>query len=71
MADDARMIELLAELSEAKTDSKRVEIAERIIELDGRWDPTNLDHFELISTARQIVVEMIAKAKNHRQSKEH
>jgi hypothetical protein len=52
------MVVLVAELSEAETDSERVEIAERIIKLDGRYDPAELNQFEVIAAARRIVGEL-------------
>jgi hypothetical protein len=60
------LVTLFAELSEAETDSERVEIAERIVELDGRHDPAELSHFEVIEVAQQIVNEMIVKIANRK-----
>lgn len=52
-----------------ETDSERVEIAERIVELDGRYDPAELNHFELVAAAQRIANEMIVKIANEKAAK--
>ncbi len=56
-----RLFLLIDEFAEAVNDSELVEIAERIVDLDGRWDAAELDQFELIDVAKQIVKEQLGK----------
>jgi hypothetical protein len=41
------------------TDNKQLEVAERIVYFDGRWDFTELSGSKLIATARQIIRERV------------
>jgi hypothetical protein len=61
---------LIAELAKAENDSKRVEIAERVVDLDGRWDAAELDDFELIAVAKQIASEQIEKLEKQKRGEE-
>jgi hypothetical protein len=49
---------LWAEFAEA-TDNEQLEVAERIVYFDGRWDFTELSGSKLIATARQIIRERV------------
>ena len=49
---------LWAEFAQA-TDNEQLEVAERIVYLDGRWDFTELSGSKLIFTARQIIRERV------------
>ena len=55
---DVDWLALWAEFAEA-TDNKQLEVAERIVYLDGRWNFTELSTSKLIATARQIIRERI------------
>jgi hypothetical protein len=41
------------------TDNEQLEVAERIVYYDGRWDFTELSSSKLIAAARQIIRERI------------
>jgi len=41
------------------TDNKQIEVAERIVYLDGRWDFAELSTSKLIAAARQIIRERV------------
>jgi hypothetical protein len=41
------------------TDNKRLEVAERIVHFDGRWDFSELSSSKLIAAARQIIRERV------------
>jgi hypothetical protein len=47
---------LWAEFAQA-TDNQQLEVAERIVYHDGRWDFTRLSSAKLIAAARQIIRE--------------
>ena len=49
---------LWAEFAQA-TDNEQLEVAERIVYFDGRWDFTELSSSKLIATARQIIRERV------------
>jgi len=49
---------LWAEFAEA-TDNEQLEVAERIVYHDGRWDFTELSSSKLIAAARQIIRERV------------
>jgi hypothetical protein len=55
---DVDWLALWAEFAQA-TDNKQLEVAERIVYLDGRWDFTELSGSKLIATARQIIRERV------------
>jgi hypothetical protein len=59
MMANADLIALIGELGDAETDSERAEIAGRIVDLDGRWDAADLNQFELVAKAQQIIQEQI------------
>ena len=40
-------------------DNEQLEVAERIVYLDGRWDFTELTSSKLIAAARQIIRERV------------
>jgi hypothetical protein len=63
MIDKIKLLILGSEMSEAKNDTQRFEIAERIVELDGRLDPADMDQFEIIAAAREIVSEFISEVR--------
>ena len=41
------------------TDNEQIEIAERIVYLDGRWNFSELSRSKLIAAARQIIRERV------------
>jgi hypothetical protein len=49
---------LWAEFAQA-IDNEQLEVAERIIYLDGRWNFTELSSSKLIAAARQIIRERV------------
>jgi hypothetical protein len=49
---------LWAEFAQA-TDNEQLEVAERIVYHDGRWDFTQLSRSKLIAAARQIIRERV------------
>ena len=51
------LMSLWAALAEAANDQERVTVAERIVELDGRWNYAELTSSKLIAAARQIIRE--------------
>ena len=55
---DVDWLALWAEFAQA-TDNKQLEVAERIVYLDGRWDFTELSSSKLIAAARQIIRERV------------
>jgi hypothetical protein len=55
---DVDWLALWAEFAET-TDNKQLEVAERIVYLDGRWNFTELSTSKLIATARQIIRERV------------
>ena len=55
---DVDWLELWAEFAQA-TDNEQIEVAERIVYLDGRWDFSELSSSKLIAAARQIIRERV------------
>jgi hypothetical protein len=55
---DVDWLALWAEFAQA-IDNEQIEVAERIIYLDGRWDFTELTRSKLIAAARQIIRERV------------
>jgi hypothetical protein len=55
---DVDWLALWAEFAQA-TDNKQLEVAERIVYLDGRWDFNELSSSKLIAAARQIIRERV------------
>ena len=55
---DVDWLALWAEFVQA-TDNKQLEVAERIVYLDGRWDFNELSSSKLIAAARQIIRERV------------
>ena len=55
---DVDWLALWAEFAQA-TDNKQIEVAERIVYHDGRWDFNELSGAKLIATARQIIRERV------------
>jgi hypothetical protein len=55
---DVDWLKLWAEFGQA-TDNEQIEVAERIVYLDGRWDFTELSSSKLIAAARQIIRERV------------
>jgi CRISPR/Cas system-associated endoribonuclease Cas2 len=55
------VISLWAALAEAANDKQRVTVAERIVELDGRWNYAELTSSKLIAAARQIIRERVER----------
>jgi hypothetical protein len=55
---DVDWLALWVEFAQA-TDNKQIEVAERIVYFDGRWDFTELSGSKLIATARQIIRERV------------
>jgi hypothetical protein len=53
------LVSLWAALAEAANDKERMTVAERIVELDGRWNSAELGYSELIAAARQIIRERV------------
>jgi hypothetical protein len=49
---------LWAEFAQA-TDNEQLEVAERIVYFDGRWDFAELSSSKLIAAARQIIRERV------------
>jgi hypothetical protein len=49
---------LWSEFAQA-TDNKQLEVAERIVYFDGRWDFSELSRSKLITAARQIIRERV------------
>lgn len=56
---DVDWLALWAEFAEATNDNERLEVAERIVHHDGRWNWADLSSSKLIATARQIIRERI------------
>jgi hypothetical protein len=55
---DVDWLALWADFAQA-TDNRQLEVAERIVHLDGRWDFTELSRSKLIAAARQIIRERV------------
>ena len=55
---DVDWLALWAEFAQA-TDNNQLEVAERIVYLDGRWDFTELSSSKLLAAARQIIRERV------------
>jgi hypothetical protein len=55
---DVNWLALWVEFAQA-TDNKQIEVAERIVYFDGRWDFTELSGSKLIATAPQIIRERV------------
>ena len=55
---DVNWLALWVEFAQAM-DNEQLEVAERIIYLDGRWDFTELSSSKLIAVARQIIREQV------------
>src|SRR5436190_17501123 len=53
------LVPLWAALAEAADDKERSAVAERIVELDGRWNSAELSSSKLFDAARQIIIERI------------
>jgi hypothetical protein len=53
---------LWAALAEATNDKERSAVAERIVELDGRWNSAELSSSKLFDVARQIIRERVEKS---------
>ena len=57
---DVDWLALWAEFAQA-TDNEQLEVAERIVYFDGRWDFSELSSSKLIATARQIIRERVER----------
>ena len=55
---DVDWLALWAEFAQA-VDNEQLEVAERIVYLDGRWDFAELSGSKFIATARQIIRERV------------
>ena len=55
---DVDWLALWSEFAQA-TDNKQLEVAERIVYLDRRWDFTELSRSKLIAAARQIIRDRV------------
>jgi hypothetical protein len=55
---DVNWLALWVEFAQAM-DNEQLEVAERTIYLDGRWDFTELSSSKLIAAARQIIRERV------------
>jgi hypothetical protein len=53
------LVSLWSALAEAANDKERAAVAERIVEVDGRWNSTELTFSKLIAVARQIIRERV------------
>ena len=53
------LVSLWAALAEAANDEERSAVAERIVELDGRWSGAELSSSKLFDAARQIIRERV------------
>jgi hypothetical protein len=58
---DVDWLALWVEFAQA-TDNKQIEVAERIVYLDGRLDFTELGSSMLLAAARQIIRERVEKS---------
>jgi hypothetical protein len=56
------LVSLWAALAEATNDKERSAVAERIVELDGRWNSAELSSSKLFDVARQIIRERVEKS---------
>jgi hypothetical protein len=56
------LVSLWAALAEATNDKERSAVAERIVELDGRWNSAELSSSKLFDAARQIIRERVEKS---------
>jgi hypothetical protein len=56
--NDVDWLALWAEFAQA-IDNEQLEVAERIVYFDGRWDFSELSSSKLIATARQIIREQV------------
>jgi len=58
---DVDWLALWVEFAQA-TDNKQIEVAERIVYFDGRWDFNGLGTSRLLAAARQIIRERVVKS---------
>jgi hypothetical protein len=56
--NDVDWLALWVEVAQA-TDNEQLEVAERIVYFDGRWDFSELSSSKLIAAARQIIRERV------------
>jgi hypothetical protein len=67
---DVDWLALWAEFAQA-IDNEQLEVAERIIYLDGRWNFTELSSSKLIAAARQIIRERVKEDRKAASVTEH
>jgi len=56
------LVSLWSALAEATNDKERSAVAERIVELDGRWNSAELSSSKLFDAARRIIRERVEKS---------
>ncbi len=61
MIDKIKVLELSSDLSEAKNGTERVEIAAKIVDLDGTSDSADMSDHEIIRAARKIIAREMAR----------